>query len=82
VEVYVKESKNVKFEKGQIVCACLTGTYVIKTFTILGVLRAAVYKIVLAYEDISEEERRQKEMDHCYTEKDFLEKSQNYCKHR
>jgi hypothetical protein len=37
------------FERGQIVDACLAGTSVTKTATLLGVLRVTVSKLMLAY---------------------------------
>jgi hypothetical protein len=37
------------FERGQIVGACLAGASVIKTATLLGLLRATISKVMSAY---------------------------------
>jgi predicted transcriptional regulator len=37
------------FQRGQLVVACLAGASVIKTATLLGVSRAAVSKVMMAY---------------------------------
>jgi transposase len=50
--VHVKESENgrlVRFERGQIVDACLVGAFVTKTAPLLGASRATVSEVMSAY---------------------------------
>jgi hypothetical protein len=75
------------FKRGQIVGARLARAPVIKTATLLGVSRESFRSYIVIHEswedNISEEEQWAKiNIDMktwSYNEKDFFEKSQNYC---
>jgi transposase len=79
----VKEMENdlSDFERGQIIGARLAGASVTKTATILGVSRATVSKVMLAYTNHrkTSSAKRSSGRKSSYTEKECFEKSQNYC---
>jgi hypothetical protein len=76
------------FDKGQIIGAHLAGASVIKTATLLCVLRVTVCRVMYAYtnhgktNNISEQEEWVKinnDRQRSYSEIDCFEKSHNYC---
>jgi hypothetical protein len=75
------------FERGQIIDVPLAGTSVIKTITLLGVLRATVSKVMSAYTNHEKTSAKRNsgrkstltERDHCTFRRIVLQKSQKYC---